>query len=436
MEKIFSLNPRTFVVFRTLLGLFLIFYLLQRLMDLSFHYTDQGVISVLQVQKLLETSTPSLHLLSGNFYFQLFLFLTQVLLAVLILCGKFVRISIIFSWFFMNSLFFRNPFLNDAGDNILLLTLFWLMFFPKELLETKFLLKEPLRQSYSSPFIAGLMLQIFCIYFFSGILKIQNGWLTGESGIKYALLTQSHPWISQLTQTFPDWVFLGINGMTIALELLGPLLILIPISPQLRHIWIPVCFISFHLLIGLILGIWRFALTCMLLWVLFFAGKDMSFSLLSFPKSFLGKIKTTVFSFFLGLLLITNLHASGLIPHQFMQLFNPILFPLQLHQNWNMFTNSLLKVSREWRFLGLEKSGEEVDITLNHLPKLKDSQRWVNYLSQLNYNGSNEHLTSLAKSLCEVGDFKSIKLIRDEKMHDQKNSPPTSNQSLTQTECP
>ena len=112
-------------------ALLIIADLVMRLSDLAAHYTDQGVLPRSAIQKIAAgfwTIYP--HFASGELWFQGFLFILAGAFAVLLLLGYKTRVVAIASWFLLTSLHTRNPAINNAGDLLLRLVLFWGIFLP------------------------------------------------------------------------------------------------------------------------------------------------------------------------------------------------------------------------------------------------------------------------------------------------------------------
>ena len=411
MKNVLSLNQFSVFLYRILLGFYLLFSLGQRSQDLSIHYSDQGVLTTDDIFKLYDFWVPSVHLLSGNSSFQLGLFLLSALLAVAIIFGHRTKWALFLSWLLLNSLHFRNPWVLDAGDEILLLSLFWTIFLPDELLDSKpVIFKNDKTASIFSMGNLGFIFQLCCIYFFSALLKLQSHWLIDSGGLYYALKSQSTSGIALFLLSFPKEFFKVMNVVVLFLELLGPLLLFIPQKSHLLRKWIPVIFIFFHLSIGFVLEIWRFSIFCMILWIPLLSGEVwksmhethmMSFySITSFSGSILRSFKAIVFWLFLLTIFSANLFSVGIMPIEWMKFFNPILFPTQTHQNWNMFTNELVKVNRRWIFLGVMENGQKVNLSDYSFSPDHLGLRWSNYLGGLDYNGENIHHLRLATILC------------------------------------
>src|SRR5436305_13440043 len=110
LEAAYSLDLRSLALFRIALGAVLLGDLIVRSFDLTAFYTDFGV---LPRAALLEKFSPadrfSIHLISGQFLFQAFLFLVAGLFAVMLIFGIRTRVASISSWFLLVSVQMCNP---------------------------------------------------------------------------------------------------------------------------------------------------------------------------------------------------------------------------------------------------------------------------------------------------------------------------------------
>src|SRR5438270_13839298 len=131
LQAAYSLDVRSLALFRIALGAVLLGDLILRSFDLTAFYTDFGV---LPRAALLEKFSPadrfSIHLISGQFVFEVILFLIAGLFAVMLMFGIRTRLASIASWFMVVSLQMRNSSILQAGDVYLRVLAFIAMFLP------------------------------------------------------------------------------------------------------------------------------------------------------------------------------------------------------------------------------------------------------------------------------------------------------------------
>lgn len=179
LKKLFSIDGRSLALFRIALGIILLVDVIIRLGDLSVFYTDTGVMPrALLIGSFLNPWWWSIHLSSGLAVYQLLLFAIQAILALMLLVGWRTKLASIGSWLMLVSLHNRFPELQQGGDQLLRLLLFWSMFIP--------LNKKDSAPVYSLGTV-GLLLQVAFVYLFAVIAKSKQTWWVEGSGVYYAL---------------------------------------------------------------------------------------------------------------------------------------------------------------------------------------------------------------------------------------------------------
>src|SRR4030095_3258389 len=131
LEELFGIDLRSLALLRMGLALIVIGDLINRSFDLRAHYTDFGV---LPRKDLIESASNfwhvSIHLINGSVLVQSLLFLAAGVLAVGLFFGYRTRLVVPALWFLTISLHSRNLMINQGGDHLLRLLLFWGMFLP------------------------------------------------------------------------------------------------------------------------------------------------------------------------------------------------------------------------------------------------------------------------------------------------------------------
>ena len=124
-----TVDRRALAAFRIGLGAVLIADLLARSRSLGAFYTDAGVLP----RRALFADygeTLSLHALSGEPWAVALLFAVAGAVALALLVGYRTRLATAASWLLLLSLHARNPMVLNAGDDLLLVLLFWSVFLP------------------------------------------------------------------------------------------------------------------------------------------------------------------------------------------------------------------------------------------------------------------------------------------------------------------
>jgi len=285
IKKNFSLDVRSLGLYRILLGLILMLDTLSRFGDRRDFYTDFGLIS--RDFFLTQMSLPwsfSLHYANGSETFVTLMLLLQLWVGFLVLMGYKTRWMIFFSFIFNVSIHNRNWLINNGGDDILRSILFISIFLP---LATRFSVDEGLRKNQSeekqslSFWTSTYLIQVFCVYFFSYLLKDHFIWREEFSAFFYS--SRLDIFATPLTIWMREFDSLGviITKFSIYLEWLGPLLLLFSFLTfkffdRLR-LSLVLLFMSFHFGIFLTMNIGLFPFIGMLIWIPFIPSSAWDF---------------------------------------------------------------------------------------------------------------------------------------------------------------
>lgn len=276
MAELFGADLRSLAVFRIMLALLVLADLAMRATDLIAHYTDSGVLPRDQLleEGVLDSWDFSLNLINGHPIFQALVFFVGALAAFGMLVGYRTRLVTVIAFLILLSIQNLNPLVLNLGDTLLRLLLFWSVFLPlgaywsvDRALET-----SPARLSarFLSFATAGLFLQIAFMYWFTTILKSGDEWRVDGTALEYALNIDeiSTPAGSLLAQ-FPELLKIMTFG-TLALEVLGPLLLFCPFFTGPVRTFTVFVFMSLHygiwmtMEIGLFPWISAFCMICFL----------------------------------------------------------------------------------------------------------------------------------------------------------------------------
>jgi hypothetical protein len=216
-----TLDSRALVCFRVGLGFVLIANLLDRMRNLSAHYTDPSAISYVDVSQWNGYWGPSLHSLSGGFWFQTLLMGLGLLIGLFMAKGYRPRLCSLLGYLFLVSIHHRNFIIEDSGDTYLRLLYFWSIFLPLE----RSWKDGPVYCGWGA---AGYQIQLISVYLYAALLKCASPvWQRGD-GLAYALKFE---YLCQPMATLlrpQTSLCTGLSYLSIGLELLIPLLLLIP----------------------------------------------------------------------------------------------------------------------------------------------------------------------------------------------------------------
>ena len=268
-----SIDIRALAAFRIGLGLLLLTDLVLRLRHLVVHYTDAGVLPRAALLELRETFRFSLHMMSGEAWFQAMLFGVAAVCAVALLLGVRTRAATIASWLLLASLHARNPHLLQAGDTLLRLFLFWGIFLP---LGAAFSVDRVLARSDSRPATrvrtvpaVALLVQVILVYLTTALYKLHPTWVPEGRAVQHALQLEHYTtpmgvWLLN----FPESLRVATYG-TLLLEFVAPLLLFAPFAAARVRVPLVATFIAFHASFVVFMKLGLFPWISMLGWIVF-----------------------------------------------------------------------------------------------------------------------------------------------------------------------
>jgi len=177
--ELFGVDIQSLAVFRISAALLIFYDLITRLPDIQAFYSDQGVLPRFFLFQQVHFIAPSAYFMTGSVFGVLILFLFTGLSAVALLVGWHTRPATFAAWFLSMSLQLRNPYVLNAGDQVLCLVLFWEMFLPLGQAYSVDAIVRPLEAAPAprSVFSVGTVAflgQVSMIYLFTFILKFDN----------------------------------------------------------------------------------------------------------------------------------------------------------------------------------------------------------------------------------------------------------------------
>ena len=232
LASLVALDLRSLGLFRIGLAGLIIIDLCFRAQDLVALYTDSGVLPLSQlIFSKGPTTWISPYLLANTPLEVAMLFSIAGIAALGMLIGIKTRWMVAVSWILLHSLQMRNPYVNHAGDKLLLLMLFWGFFLP---LDKRYTLAY-CRNRKGTPELAkghkvascataGILIQFASVYFMGALRKTGSMWHEG-SAIWYTLHIDQYawPWTRILTQY--STILQGLTYLTLAIEFTAPLLL-------------------------------------------------------------------------------------------------------------------------------------------------------------------------------------------------------------------
>ncbi|QVL31939.1 HTTM domain-containing protein [Telmatocola sphagniphila] len=253
--QVFAIDARSLGLFRIILGLLLLADLVLRAVDLEAFYSDEGVMPRLTRIANYELNDTtglkyllSLHMVSGQNWWQILLFSIFGLFSFSLMIGYRTRLSALVSYVMLCSLQSRNPIILDGGDVYIRVMLFWGLFLPMNM---RFSVDRWLRPEPEPPLgvlnlaTFAMLTQVGYVYAMGAVLKNDAVWTRDYTAMYYAMSLECFStWLGKwLVHQLVLTKFLTF--VTWWLELVGPILLLLP-------------FWNRYLRIAVILGFWGF----------------------------------------------------------------------------------------------------------------------------------------------------------------------------------
>jgi len=264
----FAIDPRSLALFRILAALVLLFDLAVRFTDLNAMYTDGGMFPRWEVSHRVSTVWNwSFHFGGGSAGYQTVLFGLAALLGIALLTGWETRLATIGSWLLLVSVQHRVPAILSGAEILLRMLLLWAMFLPLGRWGSvdRWRLRRrggrpapgdvaPVRSVAS----AAILLQVAVMYLVSALFKSNGEWLRGDA-VAGSLAHEffGSPFGRSLLQ-FPRLLALLTWG-TLALEWIGPLILLFPKSPWKLRVAVLAALAAMHLGIHFALDVGTFS---------------------------------------------------------------------------------------------------------------------------------------------------------------------------------
>jgi predicted DCC family thiol-disulfide oxidoreductase YuxK len=228
----FVLDLRALALMRIGVGALILIDLLLRASSFTAFMGDRGVMSREMSMSVNSGWHWSLYWVNAEPIWAIALMTIAAGFALMLMLGMRTRIASVASFILLASLHTRNPYLQQGGDNLLLLLAFWGCFLPwGELasIDASMVRQPRVSNRYFSAASVALVLQVMSVYFFSALLKTGVEWVRDGTGIYYALHNDQVAF--GLASLWRDWH--GFTGVLTHyvwwLELIGPILALSPL---------------------------------------------------------------------------------------------------------------------------------------------------------------------------------------------------------------
>ncbi len=272
----FYLDLRSLALSRICLGICLFINLVISSLSLNAFYTDNGILPrAILALKYKEYSYFSLNVLSGSYSFQVLIFALTIVFSIALILGAYSRISNFLCWLFFLSIYNRNPFVLDGGDDALKLFLFWLCFLPVSKYFSLDSLSNKKNKGNVNPSnikISGVtcfafITQLASIYFFSAMLKTSPHWNDTGTAIHLALALDSFSSeLGNYLLNFPKLLKFSTLA-TWNIEKYFPFLLFIPFATKFFRTIVVFTFMSFHIGLATFMDLGIFPLVMFSAWV-------------------------------------------------------------------------------------------------------------------------------------------------------------------------
>ncbi len=270
-NRIFELDLRSLGLFRFLLGLVCIADAVTRFVQMNDFYTDNGIVT--RSYFLTNLSHPwsfSFHLISGETWAVGILFIIHILTAFSFMVGYKTRISNFILWLFVVSVHNRFWYVNNGGDDVMRILLFFCMFLPVSHYFSIDGISKEKPKIHTSFWTFAFILQISFVYCFSYILKDGHQWRSTYNATFIAFnLEIFTTFIAKFLLKYPNFLKL-ITAFTIYLEGFGVFILLAAFNSKAKNIsrYLAISlFVFLHIGIIFTLHVGLFPYVCITMWL-------------------------------------------------------------------------------------------------------------------------------------------------------------------------
>lgn len=454
MKNIFAVDLRSLAFARISLGLLSLIDIGRKLDEITVFFSDSGILSRVDLIQNFELDwRMSLLSLNGSSEFAYGLAFLGICASILMILGFKTRVTTLIVWLTTVSFQARFPEGATAGGEALIrIFLFYSFFLPMNAawsIDQINLSKRSSRFEYFSPFSALWIIQIFILYFFTFFYKWSPVYHTDFDAVWFMLQLEI------FTTPLGQWLGQYYNATKVlsvvcyALEIIGPVILLIPWKRDTFRSIAVIAFWLFHLGIGLTMHLGNFVPICIIIWMglipsfwwdrlqskISSISKSKFFHQLQFFKEVgsvgnirdiykkrnpfmdLEKVKfrLTAMEKLLGiflLVLVVGWNIEGYVKERQWYIGTPldeIMFTFQLQQGWAMFAPHPQRKDGWWVMDGVLRNGKKWDAFHNkevtferpsNIYATYPSDLWRKFLDNISGSRNEKYLLLLGRYLC------------------------------------
>lgn len=271
-KNLFKLDLRSLALARVLLGILAFFDIWRRIDDIDVFFSDAGILSRVDLINNFELGwRMTLLNMNGSYSFALILLLVGMLASIFFTLGWRTRTSNFIIWLVIISFQARFPEgATSGGDMLIRIFFFWSLFLP---MSARYSIDRAINETqrdeneYLSIFSGTWVIQVFLLYFMTFFYKWAPVYHTDFDAVWFMLQ------LDIFTTPVGKWMgshygltkFLSFSSY--ALEIVGPLMLLIPFKRDFWRGLAVVSFWCFHAGIGLTMHLGNFVPICIIIWV-------------------------------------------------------------------------------------------------------------------------------------------------------------------------
>ena len=246
LRRAFTLDFRSLAAFRIAIGLLVAMDALLRSRDVSLMFAPAGMFPLALLRQYLDDPCAwSLATLVDADWWGPAMLCFEAASGLLLAAGCATRYATIASWVAVVSVLRRTAPATNAGDAWLACLLFWSMFLPLASAWSWDARGGNRRGAVFSTASVALVLQIAVVYLAAGLSKWNNDWLSGDA-IRFAMSVHDHGTLLGEWLLGGGWLSRPVSWAVLALEFLGPLLLIACPTPHVRASLVG-AFMLFHL---------------------------------------------------------------------------------------------------------------------------------------------------------------------------------------------
>ncbi|QKG83394.1 HTTM domain-containing protein [Kroppenstedtia pulmonis] len=255
-------------LFRIIIGTGFLFHLLQHWSERHLLWDAKGLYTYDEFLKETEgQGIYTLFHLSGEPWLLEVIYHGGILVTILFVLGFHTRLTSVLAFLIYVAIYFRNPEITNAGDNIVRLEWFFLLFthsgayFSWDRYRRQAL---PQTNNWLQPFAAvlhnfallAMILQLLWMYFSAGIYKTMGSLWQAGTAVYYVMRVQDYMWPGVNPILWEsDWIIVILTYTTVLFQLAFPFLLLNRYS---KYVAVTGA-ILFHTGIGLIMNLFLFS---------------------------------------------------------------------------------------------------------------------------------------------------------------------------------